>query len=546
MKGLTMNPDTPLEIQWLAYALAVNNAMDAATAQQLHESLGFTTDLAEFAQAVLEQLCADIDPADGSMMVDQIQQLVDYAFEQAASGMAPDWDSVADAAVEYEDEPQYEEAPAAAEVQTAAAAPAEADFEKKSDIPSSTSSGINAEAPLIFEVPDYDLSNINGYEDLPSLSDTAYLTEEQAAERMIYLLCCLRRLGCSDLHISAGSPPFVRRQRQIERLDSYVLTADDARKLTMSLLAPERRAYFEKRQDMSMALILGNNRFRLCMMEQKDGFAGSYRLVPNAINTLEELGFLPEDAVYIRRLLDYTNGLVLVTGPIGSGKTTTLAAMTNIVNERRQDHIISVEDPIEILQPSKNCSVSQREVGRHTISYRTALKAALREDPDVIVIGEMHDLETIENAITASETGHLVIGTLHTSDAPNTMNRILDVFPPSQQPQIRAMTAGSLRGVVCQKLIPDGYGGIVMVYEIMINTMPVANIINEGKTFRLKSTMVTASKQGMCTFDQCILNKYAKGLITRDAALSEMNDPVIITQLNSIWAQREAAAAKQK
>lgn len=541
-----MNPDTPLEIQWLAYALAVNNAMDAATAQQLHESLGFTTDLAEFAQAVLEQLCADIDPADGSMMVDQIQQLVDYAFEQAASGMAPDWDSVADAAVEYEDEPQYEEAPAAAEVQTAAAAPAEADFEKKSDIPSSTSSGINAEAPLIFEVPDYDLSNINGYEDLPSLSDTAYLTEEQAAERMIYLLCCLRRLGCSDLHISAGAPPFVRRQRQIERLDSYVLTADDARKLTMSLLAPERRAYFEKRQDMSMALILGNNRFRLCMMEQKDGFAGSYRLVPNAINTLEELGFLPEDAVYIRRLLDYTNGLVLVTGPIGSGKTTTLAAMTNIVNERRQDHIISVEDPIEILQPSKNCSVSQREVGRHTISYRTALKAALREDPDVIVIGEMHDLETIENAITASETGHLVIGTLHTSDAPNTMNRILDVFPPSQQPQIRAMTAGSLRGVVCQKLIPDGYGGIVMVYEIMINTMPVANIINEGKTFRLKSTMVTASKQGMCTFDQCILNKYAKGLITRDAALSEMNDPVIITQLNSIWAQREAAAAKQK
>ncbi len=541
-----MNPDTPLEIQWLAYALAVNNAMDAATAQQLHESLGFTTDLAEFAQAVLAQLCADIDPADESMMVDQIQQLVDYAFEQAASGMAPDWDSVADAAVEYEDEPQYEEAPAAAEVQTAAAAPAEADFEKKSDIPSSTSSGINAEAPLIFEVPDYDLSNINGYEDLPSLSDTAYLTEEQAAERMIYLLCCLRRLGCSDLHISAGSPPFVRRQRQIERLDSYVLTADDARKLTMSLLAPERRAYFEKRQDMSMALILGNNRFRLCMMEQKDGFAGSYRLVPNAINTLEELGFLPEDAVYIRRLLDYTNGLVLVTGPIGSGKTTTLAAMTNIVNERRQDHIISVEDPIEILQPSKNCSVSQREVGRHTISYRTALKAALREDPDVIVIGEMHDLETIENAITASETGHLVIGTLHTSDAPNTMNRILDVFPPSQQPQIRAMTAGSLRGVVCQKLIPDGYGGIVMVYEIMINTMPVANIINEGKTFRLKSTMVTASKQGMCTFDQCILNKYAKGLITRDAALSEMNDPVIITQLNSIWAQREAAAAKQK
>ena len=523
-----MNPDTPLEIQWLAYALAVNNALDVNASQKLHQKLGFTSDLTEFAEAVLSELCKNIDPSEESLMVDQVQQLINYAFEQASSGMIPDWDSV----------PQSTAADPAA-VQSA---PADDFAEEKKSTSIKNSSGINAEAPLIFDVPEYDLSNVNGYEDLPSLSDTPYLSEEEAAERMIYLLSCLRHLGCSDLHISAGSPPFVRRQRQIERLDSYILTGDDARKLTMSLLAPERRAFFEERQDMSMALILGNDRFRLCMMEQKDGFAGSYRLVPNQINTLEELGYLPEDAVYIRRLLDYTNGLVLVTGPIGSGKTTTLAAMTNIVNEKRQDHIISVEDPIEILQPSKNCSVSQREVGRHTISYRTALKAALREDPDVIVIGEMHDLETIENAITASETGHLVIGTLHTSDAPNTMNRILDVFPPSQQPQIRAMTAGSLRGVVCQKLIPEGFGGIVMVYEIMINTMPVANIINEGKTFRLKSTMVTATKQGMCTFDQCILNKYAKNLITREAALSEMTDPVIISQLNSIWAQREAAA----
>ena len=535
-----MRPDTPLEIQWLAYALAVNNALDAASAQQLHENLNYTADLAEFAEAILAQMCENMTDEEAEATVEQIQQLVDYAFEQAAAGMAPDWDSIAPAdqdaeeefVEEFEEIPEEEFQPAEEEKKVPAAAAASI----------STAAGITAETPLYFEVPDYDLSGINGYEDLPSLSDTAYLTEEQAAERMIYLLCCLRRLGCSDLHISAGAPPFVRRQRQIERLDTYVLTNDDAKKLTMSLLAPERRAYFQQRQDMSMALILGNDRFRLCMMEQKDGFSGSYRLVPNQINTLEELGFLPEDAIYIRRLLDYTNGLVLVTGPIGAGKTTTLAAMTNIVNERRQDHIISVEDPIEILQPSKNCSVSQREVGRHTVSYRTALKAALREDPDVIVIGEMHDLETIENAITASETGHLVIGTLHTSDAPNTMNRILDVFPPSQQPQIRAMTAGSLRGVVCQKLIPDGFGGIVMVYEIMINTMPVANIINEGKTFRLKSTMVTSNKQGMCTFDQCILEKYSRNLMTREAALAEMTDPVIISQLNSVWAQREAAA----
>ena len=546
-----MRPDTPLEIQWLAYALAVNNALDAASAQQLHEDLGYTADLGEFAQAILARMCENLTDEESEAAVEQIQQLVDYAFEQAASGMAPDWEAIALEGGEEEEEEFAEEFEE--EFEEVPAGEAEEEFEEeKAPAPAaaaiSTSAGITAETPLYFEVPDYDLSNINGYEDLPSLSDTPYLTEEQAAERMIYLLSCLRRLGCSDLHISAGAPPFVRRQRMIERLDSYVLTYDDAKKLTMSLLAPERRAYFQQRQDMSMALILGNDRFRLCMMEQKDGFSGSYRLVPSQLHTLEELGFLPEDAIYIRRLLDYTNGLVLVTGPIGSGKTTTLAAMTNIVNEKRQDHIISVEDPIEILQPSKNCSVSQREVGRHTVSYRTALKAALREDPDVIVIGEMHDLETIENAITASETGHLVIGTLHTSDAPNTMNRILDVFPPSQQPQIRAMTAGSLRGVVCQKLIPDGFGGIVMVYEIMINTMPVANIINEGKTFRLKSTMVTSNKQGMCTFDQCILEKYSRNLMTREAALAEMTDPVVITQLNSVWAQREAAneAANRK
>ena len=167
----------------------------------------------------------------------------------------------------------------------------------------------------------------------------------------------------------------------------------------------------------------------------------------------------------------------------------------------------------------------------------------MREDPDVIVIGEMHDLETIENAITASETGHLVIGTLHTANAPNTLNRLLDVFPPSQQPQIRAMTAGSMRGVICQKLVPDGFGGLTLIYEIMLNSMSVANIINEGKAFRLHSTMVTANKQGMCTFDQCLLEKYSRNLITREAALDEMSDPTIIAQLNSIWAQREAAAA---
>ena len=267
------------------------------------------------------------------------------------------------------------------------------------------------------------------------------------------------------------------------------------------------------------------------------------------MRSLEDLGYLPKDAENIRRLLDYHNGLILVTGPIGSGKTTTLASMIDVVNEKRQDHVISVEDPIEILQISKNCQVSQREVGRHTNSYRTALKASLREDPDIIVIGEMHDLETIENAITASETGHLVIGTLHTGNAPNTLNRLLDVFPPSQQPQIRAMTAGSMRGVICQQLIPDGFGGLTLIYEIMLNTMSVANIISEGNSFRLHSTMQTATKQGMCTFDQCVFEKFKLGLISFEAALDYMKDETIIFQLKKEQARIEFAqnaAAKRR
>ncbi len=378
------------------------------------------------------------------------------------------------------------------------------------------------------------------YEDLPPFDDIPSLDDNDVKARMCELLGMLRQLGCSDFHICGGAPAFVRRNLQEERISNYVLTAEDAKRLNFALLTEEQKAEFKKEQDLNFACTVGEDRFRVCLMDTKDGITGSYRLVPSKISTLEALGFLPEDAVYVRRLLDYNNGLILVTGPIGSGKTTTLAAMTDVINEKRYDHIISIEDPIEILQNSKNCQVTQRQVGIHTPSYRRALKAALREDPDVIIIGEMHDLETIENAITASETGHLVIGTLHTGDAANTMNRLLDVFPPSQQPQIRAMTSVSLRGVICQKLIPNGFGGIEMIYEILLNSMAVANLISEGKSFQLKSTMAVSRKQGMCTFDQCILEKFSRGLITRDAALPFMSDQVIIEQLNKMWAMAEA------
>jgi len=396
------------------------------------------------------------------------------------------------------------------------------------------------DTPRTFADLDIDFSAINGFEDLPSLSDTAYLDDSALEERMIYLLSCLRHLGCSDLHISAGSPPFVRRQLIIERIDSYVLTSEDAERLNLCLLSPERKAFFVKEQDTSFSLEVGSNRFRVCLMYQKDGISGSYRLVPDHICSLEELGFMDRDAATIKRLLDYNNGLILVTGPIGAGKTTTLAAMVNVANEKREDHVITVEEPIEILQMSKKCSVTQREIGKHTISYHSALKAALREDPDIIVVGEMHDLETIENAITAAETGHLVIGTLHTGDAANTLNRLLDVFPPSQQAQIRAMTAGSLRGIICQKQIPNGMGGIELVYEILINSQAVANLVSEGKTYQLKATMAIGSKLGMFTMDQLIMDKFNAGLITYEAALERMQDSESIAQMERMHAMEEA------
>ena len=521
-----MPPVMPLEIQWFIYALVSNEALTQSDAQAIYRSLGLRANLENFAQLVLEQIAAGMEEEDAQEIAAQLQEVMEYAVEQSQNGSAP---------------PRVPVPVATAPARTAASyTPASSSAGGSEQESEESGSSLVGDSALVFNSLDIDLSQIQSYEDLPSFADTAELSDEELADRMIYLLTCLRALGCSDLHISGGTPPFVRRQLMLERIDSYVLTAEDSRRLNLALLSAGQKKMFAQKMDMSFALEIGYDRFRVCLMEHKDGVGGSYRLVPDHICSLEELGFLPEDVPYIERLLDYNNGLILVAGPIGSGKTTTLAAMVNIINERRQDHVISVEEPIEILQMSKNCQVTQREVGHHTASYHAALKAALREDPDIIVIGEMHDLETIENAITASETGHLVIGTLHTGDAPSTLNRLLDVFPPEQQPQIRAMTAGSLRGIICQKLVPDGFGGITIVYEILLNSMAVSNIVNEGKAFRLKATMSTATKQGMCILDQCVLNKYARGLMTKEAALDQMTDASVIQQLEQLYAMREA------
>jgi twitching motility protein PilT len=554
-----------LDIQWFIYALISNGALTPEDAVAIFHSLGDDVTLESYAQAVLERMAAAYDEESVNELVEQIQAVAEYAVAQAASGAAPELELPDPYAQEAAEEPVPEPAAPAARSarqtfppprrgavppprkKTAAApgntAPAAAAADDEEEAPRKKGGkrgGLVMDTNRTFAEVEVDYSLINGYGDLPSLSDTAYLDDSALEERMIYLLSCLRHLGCSDLHISAGSPPFVRRQLIIERIDSYVLTQEDAERLNTCLLSPERKAFFFKEQDTSFSLEVGRNRFRVCLMFQKDGISGSYRLVPDHICQLEELGFLERDANTIRKLLDFNNGLILVTGPIGAGKTTTLAAMVNVVNERREDHVITVEEPIEILQMSKNCAITQREIGKHTISYHSALKAALREDPDIIVVGEMHDLETIENAITAAETGHLVIGTLHTGDAANTLNRLLDVFPPSQQAQIRAMTAGSLRGIICQKQIPNGMGGIELVYEILINSQAVANLVSEGKTYQLKATMAIGSRLGMFTMDQLIMDKFNAGLLTYEAALERMGDSETIAQMERMHAMEEA------
>ena len=562
-----------IDVQWFIYALVSNEALTPEDAVAIYMSLGEEVTLEQYAQAVLEQMAAGYSEEECGALLEQIQEIVNYAVAQAETGTFPPLElpDLSAEAVE-EAEPAPAAAPQAArpaarqsfppprrnaavppprrgaappsrksqssrpQAQAAAGMEEEEPVRKKGN----KRAGIIMDTPRVFPDMEIDFSQINGFEDLPSLSDVSLLDDTALEERMIYLLSCLRHLKCSDLHISAGSPPFVRRQLMIERLDTYVLTAEDAERLNMCLLSPERKAFFYAEQDSSFSLEVGSNRFRVCLMMQKDGISGSYRLVPDHICSLEELGFMERDATTIKKLLDYHNGLILVTGPIGAGKTTTLAAMVNEANEKRTDHIITVEEPIEILQLSKNCSVTQREIGKHTISYHSALKAALREDPDIIVVGEMHDLETIENAITAAETGHLVIGTLHTGDAGNTLNRLLDVFPPSQQAQIRAMTAGSLRGIICQKQIPNGMGGIELVYEILINSQAVANLISEGKTFQLKSTMAIGSRLGMFTMDQLIMEKFQAGLLTYEIAIERMTDSETIAQMERMHAMEEA------
>ncbi|MFA6959297.1 MAG: PilT/PilU family type 4a pilus ATPase [Opitutaceae bacterium] len=343
------------------------------------------------------------------------------------------------------------------------------------------------------------------------------MDDDAVAAAVRKLLRDSARYGASDLHLSAGTRPFIRQNRALVPLSEHRLSADEALRLNLALLTPEQRKVFQDLRDFDYALALDSgDRYRVNLMFHKGGAAGSYRMVPARIPKLDELGLRNLDA--IRKLLNYHNGLILVTGPVGSGKTTTLAALVAELNATRQDHIITVEDPVEVVQPAQGCNLTQREVGAHTASFASALKGALREDPDIIVIGELRDLETIEMAITASETGHLVIGTMHTSDAATTLNRLLDVFPPAQQSQIRASVAESLRGILCQRLLPSTDGGLALACELLVANSAVVALIRDGKTQGLRNVLETGVREGMCLMENVVFELWQKGTITAETA----------------------------
>jgi twitching motility protein PilT len=345
------------------------------------------------------------------------------------------------------------------------------------------------------------------------------------------LVGCVRA-GVSDLHLSAGTRPFIRQNRALANLAEKPLSSADALRLNTVMLSEGEKQNFLKRKDLDYALAIdASNRYRVNLMVHKNGPAGAYRMVPPKVLSLDELGF-GKHVETIRKLLTYHNGLILVTGPVGAGKTTTLASLVDFLNSTREDHIITVEDPIEVVQPAKGCNVTQREVGEHTRSFFSALKGALREDPDVIVIGELRDLETIEMAISASETGHLVIGTMHTSDAATTLNRLLDVFPASQQTQIRASVAESLRGIVCQRLLPAVAGGLQLACEIMISNLAIQALIRENKGAGLRNTMETGVREGMCLMDSVVYGLWQEKKISAETALLNISNRVLRAKIS--------------
>jgi twitching motility protein PilT len=326
----------------------------------------------------------------------------------------------------------------------------------------------------------------------------------------------------SDLHLSVGSKPRIRKHGELEEINYQVLTNEIMKELLFEILTEEQKQKYMEKKDLDFAYeIPGFARFRANFFLQKRGFGAVCRVIPDNILSVEELG-LPKQVL---RFADLNRGLVLVTGPTGSGKSTTLASIIDYININRKDHILTVEDPIEFVHKNKGCLVNQREIESHTASFASALRAALREDPDVILVGEMRDLETIELALTAAETGHLVFGTLHTSSAAKTVDRIVDAFPSGQQAQIRTMLSESMKGVVAQQLLKrDDKPGRIAAIEIVFVNVAIANLIREGKTFQIPSMIQMGKAEGMQLLDQAIMELLMQKIVSPEEAFHKAND----------------------
>ncbi len=325
--------------------------------------------------------------------------------------------------------------------------------------------------------------------------------------------------GASDLHITVGAPPVMRINGVLQRIEEYPrLTGNDTRDMIYSILTARQREQLEANLEYDLSYsVPGSARFRVNAYFQRNSLGAAFRIIPYRIKTVEELNMPP----VIKDLTQLPRGFVLVTGPTGQGKSTTLAAIIDLINETRNDHIITVEDPIEFLHVHKRCIINQREVGADTHSFGNALKYVLRQDPDVILVGEMRDLETISTALTSAETGHLVFATLHTQDAPQTIDRIIDVFPTYQQAQVRIQLAGTTQAIITQQLLPtrDGKGRVPAV-EIMIATSAIRNMIREGKTHQIYSAMQAGGQYRMQTMDHSIAALYKNGIVSFEVAMA--------------------------
>jgi twitching motility protein PilT len=365
--------------------------------------------------------------------------------------------------------------------------------------------------------------------DEPTIDGTGDIEDSQKTPGIHQLLKFMVDNTASDLHITPGTPPQLRIDGALRPLNVPILTPPETKKIAYSLLTDAQKHLFEEDKELDFSFgVKGLSRFRANVFQTRGSVGVAIRTIPFEILTFEMLN-LPK---IVADLNKRPKGLILVTGPTGSGKSTTLAAMVDRINSTRHEHIITIEDPIEFLHPHKSCVVNQREVGADTSTFKRALKSILRQDPDIVLIGEMRDLETIEAALTVAETGHLVFGTLHTNNCVQTINRILDVFPPYQQPQIRAQLSFVLEGVLSQTLIPKKGGGRCLAMEIMVPNAAIRNLIREDKVHQIYSIMqVGQSKFGMQTMNQSLLDLHLKGQIAVEEVLGRTTNPDEMRQM---------------